>query len=110
LYQHGEAVALGMRAAASISVRMKLLDPMVHFRIETLLTAFGLPENIEGCSLPGILSAMRFDKKFSGKTNRFVLARDIGDVVLQEGVDLALISAVVGKMLIRRRSSRLLSH
>ena len=110
LYQHGEAVALGMRAAASISVRMKLLDPMVHFRIETLLSAFGLPESIEGCSLSGILSAMRFDKKFSGKTNRFVLARDIGDVVVQEGVDSGLISAVVGKMLIRRQSSRLLSR
>ncbi len=85
-YHHGEAVALGMRAACAISVRMKLMKPLEAVRIETLLSAIGLPEEIKGVTASKIFAAMKFDKKFSGKTNRFVLSRKVGDAVIKGNV------------------------
>ncbi|MBF0620177.1 MAG: 3-dehydroquinate synthase [Candidatus Omnitrophica bacterium] len=82
-YQHGEAVALGMRAATDISVQLKLLKPVDAARIHALLTVIGLPKNVEGISARKIMAAMKFDKKFEGKQARFVLAQAIGRVVVR---------------------------
>jgi 3-dehydroquinate synthase len=90
-YNHGEAVALGMRAACAISCQMKLMKPLDAARVETLLSAIGLPEAIEGVPEAKILKAMQFDKKFAGKVNRFVLCEFIGKVVVKEGVKASLI-------------------
>ncbi len=98
-YQHGEAVALGMRAACAISVRLKLMKPLDAVRVETLLSAIGLPECIEGVGIAKILKVMQFDKKFVGKKNRFVLARGIGAVVVREGVPALFISKVIKDLL-----------
>jgi 3-dehydroquinate synthase len=83
---HGEAVALGMRVACEISRRLKLMSALEAARLETLLTALGFSESITGIAPAKILHAMRFDKKFKGKKNRFVLARSIGKVIVRESV------------------------
>ncbi len=98
-YHHGEAVALGMRAACEISVRLKLMPALEAARVGILLSAIGLPGTIEGVSAAGILKAMTFDKKFSGKKNRFVLARKIGSVVLRDAVPMSVISASIHSFL-----------
>jgi 3-dehydroquinate synthase len=98
-YQHGEAVALGMRAACALSVHLKLMKPLDAARVETLLSAVGLPECIEGVGLAKILKVMPFDKKFVGKKNRFVLGRGMGAVVVREGVPAPLISKVIKDLL-----------
>ena len=85
-YHHGEAVALGMRAACAISCRMKVMSLLEAARVETLLSAIGLPEFIDGVDLSKVLKAMKFDKKFSGKTNRFVLCSSIGKTVVMENI------------------------
>jgi 3-dehydroquinate synthase len=90
-YHHGEAIALGMRVAALISCRLKLLKPLDDARLNCLLNAVGLPEVIKGVALTKLLKSLSFDKKFSGKTNRWVLARGIGAVVIREGVPDSLI-------------------
>ena len=51
-----------------------------------LISAVGLPERIEKVALPKILKAMAFDKKFSGKTNRFVLLNKIGRALVRTNV------------------------
>ncbi len=90
-YYHGEAVALGMRAACAISCQMKLMKPLDAARVETLLDAVGLPDAIEGVPQTAILKAMTFDKKFLGRQNRFVLCQTIGKVLVKESVPVATI-------------------
>jgi 3-dehydroquinate synthase len=94
-YHHGEAVALGMRAACAISCRMKLMKPLEAVRVEALLSALELPDVVEGVSPERILKALKFDKKFSGKKNRFVLCESIGSVVVKENIPETVIRAAV---------------
>ncbi|MDP2653889.1 MAG: 3-dehydroquinate synthase [Candidatus Omnitrophota bacterium] len=98
-YHHGEAVALGMRVALELSCRMNLLPPPSARRVEDLLTAVGLPERIRGVTLPRIMKHMAHDKKFSGKTKKFVLAAKIGSVKVVEGLPEAVIRSAVRKYL-----------
>lgn len=91
LYHHGEAVALGMRAAAEISVAYGMMRRMDAAALNQLLSAIGLPEKIEKVRLEDILRLMQHDKKFQGGTTRFVLAKGIGGVQVVDDVPLALI-------------------
>jgi len=94
-YHHGEAVALGMRAAAELSVRLRLLKAVDAARLNCLISAAGLPERVEGVASSKIFKAMSFDKKFSGKINRFVLLKGIGQAVVRENVPPAFIAQVL---------------
>lgn len=94
-YQHGEAVALGMRAAVDISCAQGLLKVDVAERVKTLLSNIGLPKVIEKVRFKDIIDLMRHDKKFVGGRNRFVLALKIGQVKVVEGVPMDTINAVV---------------
>lgn len=94
-YHHGEAVALGMRAACRISVATKLLSARDAVRIEMLISQMGLPQQFEGARTAKVLKTMRFDKKFAGMKNRFVLARGIGHAVVVECVPVEFIAAIV---------------
>ena len=78
--RHGEAVALGMVAAARLSEQLGLCDREVGERTERLLTALRLPTRIPGISAEEILHAMQSDKKAVRGTPRFVLPREIGRV------------------------------
>ncbi|MEI6438205.1 MAG: 3-dehydroquinate synthase [Candidatus Omnitrophota bacterium] len=98
-YHHGEAVALGMRAACALSCLLKLMKPLEAARVETLLTAVGLPERVEGVPEARILKAMTFDKKFSGSRNRFVLCEAIGRVIVKEAVPAAMIVKALRSLL-----------
>jgi 3-dehydroquinate synthase len=88
-------VALGMRAAVRMSMAGGLLSARDAMRVEMLLSCIGLPQRIRGASPEKILKGMRFDKKFSGKKNRFVLAKGIGRAVVVENIAPELVSALV---------------
>jgi 3-dehydroquinate synthase len=94
-YQHGEAVALGMRAACRMSVATKLLSARDAVRIEMLISQMGLPEEFEGAGLNKVMKTMKFDKKFSGRKNRFVFAKAIGHAVVVESVPVEFVAAIV---------------
>ncbi len=94
-YQHGEAIALGMRIAADLSQRMGLLSEKKRMRLEQLITAVGLPVDLKGVKLSRILQLMQHDKKFVAGKNRFVLAYDIGGVKVVEGIPLLLIQQAI---------------
>ena len=95
LYHHGQAIALGMRAAAEISCRLGILKEEDRYRLDRLLTNIGLPKKIEKLSVREILNYMRHDKKFLTGKNRFVLAKEIGRVKVVEGVPLKIIRNAV---------------
>ena len=78
-FHHGEAVALGMIAAARLATRRSLLKAEQGQRIFNLLKAFDLPTYIAG-DLPveQLYQSMRHDKKIrEGKIN-FVLPTSLG--------------------------------
>jgi 3-dehydroquinate synthase len=94
-YLHGEAVAIGMVAAAQISLRMGLLAPDVPARLVQLLASFGLPQRAEGVDRRAIREAMALDKKVRDRAVRWVLLEGIGrpavrDDVPPEAVDAAM--------------------
>jgi 3-dehydroquinate synthase len=94
-YNHGEAIALGMLVSSEISLRLKLITPLVFARIERLIGKAGLPVKIKGLKLNDIIRAHYHDKKFVGAKNRFVLLEGIGRFRVQENVPEELILRAV---------------
>lgn len=76
-HPHGEAVSIGMLAAAEISRRKGLLAESEVRRLEILLTRLGLPTRLTG-QRDQLLSALRKDKKRQADQIHFVLLDGLG--------------------------------
>ena len=83
--RHGEAVAIGMTAAARLSERrFGALD--LSGRVRELCARAGLPTALpEGVEAETVVALARADKKGQGNEIRCVLVREIGDVTDHEG-------------------------
>ena len=93
---HGEAVAIGMCMAASLSVADMRLDDAAELRQEHLLRALRLPCSIDGVKPSEIYKAMFKDKKAMNGKLKFVLPETIGDVTLvSDGFDKKLIMEAI---------------
>ena len=77
-YRHGEAVAIGMRGAAAISVRAGTLAPADADRQHALLQRVGLPQTYANAAPDDLVQAMQRDKKVRGGRIQWVLAERIG--------------------------------
>jgi 3-dehydroquinate synthase len=75
---HGEAVALGMRAAARVSVQAGLLDEAAEARQAALLARFGLARSWPRVSIRKLWPYLELDKKRSGRGLAFVLTAGVG--------------------------------
>lgn len=80
-YRHGEAVALGMVAAAELGERLGVSVRGLAERTRDLLTPLGLPTGGVETDDGPLLDAMARDKKARGGV-RFVLCREPGDAFL----------------------------
>ena len=79
---HGEAVAIGLRYAAQLSVAQSGLHQADADRLTALLAALGLPVTAgPGLDWSALREAMLSDKKTLRTTPRFVLAKRLGDVM-----------------------------
>jgi 3-dehydroquinate synthase len=83
---HGEAVAVGLVAAAKLSYLLGLCDAAVVTLVEKILSDTGLPIRMEGLDADALYAAMRTDKKWVGGKSRFVLLRGVGHPLLVEDV------------------------
>ena len=99
VYQHGEAIALGMHVAADISVQKKMLTQSAADRLGALIESVGLPMQIKKVKLSDITRLMKHDKKFKTGKTRFVLARSIGRVSVIEGVKEVVIKKAVRRFM-----------
>jgi 3-dehydroquinate synthase len=96
---HGEGVALGMIAAASISEKMHYLDAAQLKRIKEIILRAGLPITIpHDFSADGIISRLMMDKKKKNDVIHFVLLKKIGMPFVNRGIDNKLISDVIEEM------------
>lgn len=75
---HGECVALGMVAAAFISVLRGNLTNADLLSIEGIIAAYGLPVRFNGLNNEEIIDNCFHDKKKEGNSIRFVLLDTIG--------------------------------
>ena len=98
-FLHGEAVSLGMAAAARLACRLGRIDQPLVERQDRLLTALGLPINAaevaSGLETRELLAIMRRDKKAISGQLRFVLPTRLGHVELVDGIAPADVAAVL---------------
>ena len=92
---HGEAVAIGMVAAARISNRMGILDINELNRMKSLIKRAGLTTETPKLELDRIIQAVRHDKKILEGKIRFVLPKAIGDVFITDEVSPSLVEQVL---------------
>ena len=94
-FLHGEAVAIGMMAAARISERLGMIDKELVERQRRVLGSYDLPTSASGLDAGDLIEATKSDKKSRGGTIRWVLLegpgkattrRDVPDDIVREAV------------------------
>jgi 3-dehydroquinate synthetase len=93
--RHGEAVSIGMVAAARIAAQLGLADPSLAGRIAQTLAAWNLPTRCPPFDVAAISAAMTHDKKRHGKTLRWALPHAIGKVVVSDDVPPQIIQSAL---------------
>ncbi|MDA1076142.1 MAG: 3-dehydroquinate synthase [Proteobacteria bacterium] len=84
---HGEAVAIGMAAASSLSTTVTGLKPEAAARVVKLLADLGLPTRIPaGLQVQELIDLMRMDKKVIDGGLRLIVADEIGTVQVTAAV------------------------
>jgi len=97
---HGEAVAVGMVAAAEIGVRMGVTPRDLAERQNRLIERTGLPlRPPPHFDRERIRNAMALDKKIVSGTQRWVLLRDVGDPIVTADVPASVVQEVIEFML-----------
>ena len=86
-FKHGEAVILGMIAAARIAELKGLMKAEERDRQNKLLGRVGINHELDGILPEKILQAMTLDKKVLGGKIRFVLPDSIGSVKVYDDVN-----------------------
>ena len=94
-YLHGEAVGIGLAAAARLSAKLGLLPAAEIARVERTVAAHGLPVRLrEPLPLAALMAAMQHDKKVRTGRLRFVLLLRLGEAATRGDVDPAAVEAV----------------
>jgi len=92
---HGQAVAIGMLAAARISNRLGIFDKNELLRLRSVIKSAGLPTEIPDLKLEKIIQAIKHDKKILRGRIRFVLPKAIGSVFITDQVSLSLVQEIL---------------
>jgi 3-dehydroquinate synthase len=97
-YNHGEAVAIGMVAAAKIAKRRKMLDQESVQRIVDLIEKLGLPITVDGLLAKKMVQSIGIDKKVRGGKINYVLPEKVGKVVVRDNISNQDVMAVLREM------------
>ena len=102
-YTHGEAVAIGMLAAADIALRSGIARNIPDMiRLRRLVHLCGLPVKAEKIKPRAIYSAQLHDKKYLGAKNKFVLPMAIGKAAIFECVPDKILKLSIAEMINKR--------
>jgi 3-dehydroquinate synthase len=86
-FLHGEAVAFGMRAAASLAERAAGLSATDHASIERVIAKYGPIPPLDGIRAESLAARLAADKKTVQGKIHFVLPSRIGEVRVLSGID-----------------------
>ena len=93
-YLHGEAVAIGLCAAARLSRELGYIAVREEERVTAVVAAHALPTRLRApLPLAALMAATARDKKVRGGAPRYVVLKKIGGAATQEGVASALAEA-----------------
>lgn len=81
---HGEAVAIGMVAAARLSQQVGYLSQAEVDRLQQILQRFDLPTTLPAANRQALKAALRKDKKRYGNAVKFVLLTSLGTAIVQD--------------------------
>jgi len=95
-FRHGEAVAVGMVAAARISHELGKTSAENVRRLENLLKRFGMMTTCEGLDADKLYAVTFRDKKTVGGVVNWVLMKNFGDVEICGDVPASVIKKIFG--------------
>ena len=95
-FRHGEAVAVGMVAAARISHELGKTSAENVRRLENLLKRFGMMTTCEGLDADKLYAVTLRDKKTVGGVVNWVLMKNFGDVEICGDVPASVIKKIFG--------------
>lgn len=95
---HGNAVAIGLVAAARIAARLNLADQGLVEQVESILAAWELPIKVPALPVDEIMAAMAHDKKRKNGQIRVILPRRVGEVEAVDNVSSGIIRSVLHEM------------
>lgn len=84
--RHGEAVAIGMVAAAKLAVKQAMADPSLVCSIEDALLRWGLPTRCPEMDVTRLIDAMQHDKKRTVNGLRWILPLALGKTQIVQGI------------------------
>jgi 3-dehydroquinate synthase len=100
---HGQAVALGMVAAAYLAVDLGMIHQPIADRIIALIARAGLPTALPAgnarLNAEHLVAAMAFDKKVASSRIRLILPDRLGHVVIRDDVNTDAITAAAERIL-----------
>jgi len=97
---HGEAVSVGMIAAAMIGERVGVTPAAVVERQRALLERAGLPlKPPPDLDRARVLQALSMDKKIVSGTQRWVLLEDVGRPIVTADVPASVVEGVLDELL-----------
>jgi 3-dehydroquinate synthase len=90
---HGEAVGLGLLAAATLAGEVGVAARGLRAEVEDVVASAGLPRSAELPDDAALEAAMALDKKVAAGKIRFVLPERVGAVVIRDGIAPAAVRA-----------------
>ena len=95
---HGEAVGVGLVAAARLSAALGMIDSGLADQVEAIVQRFGLPIRLGDLDPESLYAAMSTDKKWQGGHSRFVLLEALGEPVIIEDVPAEQVVEVLAEL------------
>ncbi len=85
-WPHGEAVGIGLLAAARLSHHLGMCSQDIPEQVAAILDRVSLPSKLNGIDPELIYAAMTTDKKWQNGRSRFVLLRGVGQPEIVENI------------------------
>ena len=97
-FRHGEAIALGMLAAADLAVTRGALAERERTALAQLIGKLGPLPSVADLAIPDVMDAMRRDKKVVNGRLHFVIAIEIGATMTVDDVTEDELRAVLARL------------
>jgi len=88
---HGKAVALGILCVLDISIKLGYLNKDFKKEILNLYQLLKLPVKIPNVDVNLLLDNLKFDKKFTSKTSKFILLEDVNKPIIVTDINETII-------------------
>ena len=98
-FLHGEAVAIGMTGAATLSEWLGLISHDIVTRQRRIIERFGLSTTCSDVDRDGVLKAMALDKKVREQAIKWVLLKSIGQTTFRDDVSREVVIGVLKELI-----------